>query len=242
MPEFIFPLKERKEVAEQTIAFWFDTSHSNFSFKAGQFVKVTLINPSITDAEGNARSFSIASSPNNKDAMLIVTRMGNTAFKNALQKMSIGDKVKVIGPMGVFTLHQDAQKPAVFLAGGIGVTPFRSIIEWATQEKLPNKIYLFYSNRTKAATAFLKDFEQWAKENKNFKFIPTLTGEKNPSWKYETEIFDEKLLRKHISEKELQKSIFYIAGPPGMVTGMEELLAKMKISKEQIKIEEFTGY
>ncbi|MBI2110580.1 FAD-dependent oxidoreductase [Candidatus Woesearchaeota archaeon] len=242
MPEFLFSLKERKEVAEQTMAFWFDTSHSNFSFKAGQFVKITLINPSITDAEGNARSFSIASSPNNKDAILITTRMGNTAFKSNLQKMSIGDKVKVIGPMGIFTLHQDVQKPAVFLAGGIGVTPFRSIVEWATQEKLPNKIYLFYSNRTKTATAFMKDFEQWAKENKNFKFIPTLTDEKDSSWRYETGIIDERLLRKHIPEKEFQKAIFYIAGPPGMVTGMEDLLTRIKIGKEQIKVEEFTGY
>lgn len=223
------------------MAFFFDTSGADFAFKAGQFAEFTLINPKETDAEGNKRLFSIASSPNHKDYIMVATRMRNTAFKNNLKSMPFGEKIRVRGPMGAFTLHSDASKPAVFLAGGIGITPFRSIVEFAAEQKLPHRIYLFYSNRNKAATAFLDDFEKWQQQNNNFKLIATLTDAQDYSWKYEDGRIDESMIKKYLGEM-LQNAIFYIAGPPGMVSGLMQLLSQMGIKEESIKAEEFAGY
>ena len=94
---------------------------------------------------------------------MVATRMRDTAFKRALRAIPIGTSVKVSAPMGSFTLHRDSSKPAVFLAGGIGITPIRSIIGWATEERLPHNLYLFYSNRTPEEAAFADRFENWTR-------------------------------------------------------------------------------
>jgi len=128
MPIYHFPLKKREEVAEDTMSFHFDTSGTDFKFKAGQNCDFTLEDPPYTDAEGTTRPFSLSSSPNLKDEIVITTRMRETAFKKSLKEMPLGAPVKVEGPMGSFTLHKDAMKPAVMLAGGIGITPILSMI------------------------------------------------------------------------------------------------------------------
>ena len=175
MTDQFFPLKGRKEVAEGTMAFWFDTSGSNFTFEAGQNADFTLIDPSKTDAEGNTRAFSFASSPRHRDSFMIATRMRKTAFKDNLRSIALGTKLKVEGPNGNMVLHEDSSRPAVLLAAGIGITPFRSMLEWATEQKLAHRFILFYSNRTRALTAFLDDLEAWSKRNPNIQLVPTIT-------------------------------------------------------------------
>jgi ferredoxin-NADP reductase len=144
-PGFICKLKDRKEVAEGTMAFWFQKP-PGWAFKAGQYLDMTLLDPSETDSEGNVRSFSIASTPH-EDTLMVATRMRDTAFKRELRMMPIGAAVKIEGPSGDLTLHNNVTRAAVFLAGGIGITPFRSIVHWAVREKLPHRVFLFYSNR-----------------------------------------------------------------------------------------------
>src|SRR5437870_13741879 len=90
MVEHLFPLKDRREVAEGTMAFWFDSSGSDFTFKPGQNADFILLNPSETDAEGNARTFSFCSSPNEKGTITVATRMRPTAFKKCLKVLQIG--------------------------------------------------------------------------------------------------------------------------------------------------------
>lgn len=238
--EYLFPLKDRREIAEGTMAFFFDTSGSDFTFTAGQNCDFTLIDPPMTDAEGNTRTFSIASSPNDKNYFIIATRMRNTAFKNSLKSVPLGTKVKVIGPMGDYTLHKNASRPAVFLIGGIGITPVRSMIKWATEQKLPHKLNLFYSNRSRAATAFLDDFEKWAKQNPNFKFIPTVTDESEPSWKYERGRINEEMIKKYV--KDIKNAVFYLSGPPEMVKAMRQLCVAAGADEDSIRTEEFSGY
>src|ERR1700720_2521382 len=166
---FICKLKDRKEVAEGTMAFRFEKP-SGWTFKAGQYLDMTLTDPSETDAEGNIRTFSIASGPH-EETLMVATRMRDTAFKRELERMPLGSAVKIEGPSGDLTLHNDAKRTAVFLAGGIGITPFRSMVFRAATEKLPHRIFLFYSNRRPEDAPFLDELEALEKENLNYKLI-----------------------------------------------------------------------
>ena len=145
-----------------------------FEFRAGQSIDLTLLNPQETDAEGNVRAFSIASAPFDPDLM-ITTRMRDTAFKRVLKTMPLGTQVKIEGPGGSFTLHKNSAKPAVFLAGGIGITPFFSILRQAAHDRLPHQLFLFYSNRRPEDAAFLDGLEEPV-------FPPEATGQRWSSW------------------------------------------------------------
>lgn len=117
-----------------------------WTFKAGQSIDMTLIDPPESDSEGNTRAFSIASAPQ-EDTLMVATRMRDTAFKRTLKGLPLGSTVKIEGPFGNLTLQNNAAKTAVLLAGGIGITPFRSIVFRAAREKLSHRIFLFFSNR-----------------------------------------------------------------------------------------------
>ena len=159
-------LMRREEVAEGTMAFHFEKP-SGFNFKAGQFADVTLTDPPETDAEGNTRTFSIASPPFENE-LVFTTRMRDTAFKRSLRKVPLATEVKIGSAAGSFTLHKNRAKPAVFLAGGIGITPFLSIVRQADHDRLPHKLYLFYSNRRPEDAAFLDTLQTLEKTNPNF--------------------------------------------------------------------------
>jgi ferredoxin-NADP reductase len=235
-----FALKDCREVAEGTTAFWFDTSGADFAFEAGQNADFTLVDPPKTDAEGNTRTFSFASSPDHRDSFMIATRMRPTAFKDSLRSLPPGTAVRVTGPNGNMLLHEDADRPAVFLAGGIGITPFRAMLEWATERRLSHRIDLFYSNRTPAATAFLQDLEGWASRNPNLRIFPTVTQSKDAGWRYETGRIDEAMLRRHVSD--LSRPIYYLAGPPSAVMGLRKLLLDQGVRRDAIRLESFSGY
>src|SRR5207244_6108918 len=135
MPIYKVKLKAREEICAETMAFHFEKPEG-FVYKAGQFADYTLINPPETDAEGNTRGFSLASAPYEGDLMS-ATRMRDTAFKRVLKTMEIGTEVSLDAPYGSFTLHNNSRIPAVFLTGGIGVTPVRSIVLQAAHDNLP---------------------------------------------------------------------------------------------------------
>ena len=240
MTEHFFPLEDRREVAEGTMAFWFDTSGSDFAFEAGQNADFTLIDPPKTDAEGNVRTFSFASSPHDRNSFMIATRMRPTAFKDSLRTIALGTKLKVEGPNGKMVLHEDPSKPAVLFAAGIGITPFRAMLEWATEKKLPHQFTLFYSNRTPALTAFLDDLEAWSKRNPNIQLVPTITDSTDPDWRYETGRVDEAMVARHVPD--LKRPVYYLAGPPGMVEALKKLLLDRGVSRDNVRFEEFTGY
>ena len=144
------------------------------SIEAGQSIDLTLLSPPETDAEGNTRTFTLASAPFDNDLM-ITTRMRDTAFKRVMGKASPGLEVKLEGPSGSFVLHRKAERPAVFLAGGIGITPFLSIVRQAVHNKTAHQLYPFYSNRRPEDAAFMEVLADAAKKNPNFHLIPTMT-------------------------------------------------------------------
>jgi len=240
LPDLMQRLKNRHEVAEGTMAFQFEKPHG-WTFKPGQFMDITLINPPLTDAEGNVRSFSIASAPY-ENLLMITTRMRDTAFKRVLKMMPLESQVKIEGPSGDLTLHDDASRPAVLLAGGIGITPFRSIVLQAARDKLTHRIYLFYSNRRPEDAPFLKELESLEYENPRFEFIATMTGmaKSRQPWSGETEMISQEMLAKYL--KGVEAAIYYIAGPPEMVKGLKATLTHSGINESDIRVEEFDGY
>ncbi len=233
-------LAKHEEVAEGTMAFHF-AKPADFQFRPGQSIDMTLLNPPETDAEGNTRAFSLASASFDPDLM-IATRMRDTAFKRVLRKAPVGLEVKVEGPSGSFVLHRRAEKPAVFLAGGIGITPFLSIIRQAAHDKAPHQIYLFYSNRRPEDAAFLDLLAEAAKQNPNFHLIATMTemDKSHREWKGETDFINKEMLAKHLPA--LQGPIYYLAGPPGMVAAMRRMLTEAGVDEDDIRTEEFSGY
>lgn len=227
-------------IAEGTMAFYFKKPE-NFTQIAGQYIDITLINPPETDAEGDTRTFSLITTPSNEH-IGIATRMRDTAFKRNLKGMTPGTEIEISGPMGSFTLHENSSKPAVFLSGGIGITPFHSIILDAADKQLQHKIYLFYSNRRPEDTAFYDDLLAAEKNNSNFKFIPTMTemSKSAKTWTGEEGYITKEMIERHVPD--LSNAIYYIAGPETMVYAMREMLTDSGVSRDDIKTEEFAGY
>jgi ferredoxin-NADP reductase len=239
-PAVTVPLRTREMIAEGTMAFHFDRP-AGFEFAAGQYMNVTLINPPETDAEGNTRSFSIASPPSDSD-LKIATRMRDTAFKRVYGTIALPAEVRIKGPYGAFTLHKDPARPAAFLVGGIGITPFFSISMQAARDHLPQQLFLFYSNRRPEDAAFLSPLLDLAGQNPNFHFVPTMTEmEKSKlDWKGERGFIDREMLKRHLPS--LRGPIYYSAGPPGMVAAMRQVLVGAGVSEDDIRTEEFSGY
>jgi ferredoxin-NADP reductase len=239
-PGFICKLTDRKEVAEGTMSFRFEKP-AGWAFKAGQYLDMTLLDPSETDSEGNVRSFSIASAPH-EETLMVATRMRDTAFKRVLRTMALGTPVKIEGPSGDLILQNDSVRAAVFLAGGIGITPFRSIVHWAAKEKLPNRIALFYSSRRPEDAPFLAELRSLERDNPKYKLIGSMTEmeKSHQPWNGETGLIDQGMLGRHL--KGAASTIYYIAGPPDMVKGLHEMLSKAGINEGDIRAEEFAGY
>jgi ferredoxin-NADP reductase len=174
---------------------------------------------------------------------MISTRIRDTPYKKRLASLEIGTEVQAWGPQGEFILHQDHSKPAVFLSGGIGVTPFRSMIKYATDKQLPVQIVMFDSNRNVKNILYKGEFDEWALKNKNLKIVYAVTDENPPGWTGEKGRINKEMITRHLNPEALHSAIFYVCGPPAMLKAMQQiLLSDLQIPKERIKIEEFTGY
>ena len=217
-------------------------------YKAGQYAAMDL--ETKEDEEGPVRSFTIASSPTEEEFILISTRIRETPFKKKLANLEIGTPIKITAPVGSFVLPEDDNsKGVVFLSGGIGVTPFRSMVKYATDKRMPIRIMMFDSNRNEENILYKKEFDECVKASANLKIIYTIAGEgqdESPTptktapdddWEGERGFIDKTMLTGYLSSEELDNSIFYVCGPLGMLKAMQTLLPK-----ERIKIEVFTGY
>ena len=233
-------LAYRQEIAEGTMAFHFEKP-PGWTFEAGQAIDITLLAPSETDAEGNTRTFTIASAPYEKSVM-VATRMRDTAFKRMLKVMPVGTAVQMEGPAGDLTLTRDAAHTAVFLCGGIGITPFRSIAFGAAKEHFPHRIFLFYSNRRPEDAAFLAELQALEKQNPNYRLIASMTGmeKSHRPWHGETGMINKEMLVRYL--KDASPPVYYIAGPPRMVKGLHTMIKESGFDERDIRTEEFSGY
>jgi len=237
MPIYKLKLINRHVVARGTVELIFEKPHS-FIFIPGQYGGFTLINPSETDAGGITRRFSLISTPDD-DFISITMRIQTSAYKRILNALPIGSEIKFAGPSGNFTRHEDTSIPAVFIAGGIGITPFYSMIQYATRHQSPQKVVLFYGNQTPRDTAYLQELTALQHQNPNFNFIPTMANADN-QWIGETGFITHSMIKKYITD--LYAPIYYICGSPVMVTTLQETLVEMGVSEDRIKIEDFPGY
>ena len=240
MAVFETELLERKEIAEGTLAFRF-AKPAGFQFKPGQSVRLTLIDPPETDDKGNARPFSIASAPAD-DHLLFATRMRDTAFKRVLKTMPPHATVQIRGPAGQFVLDEGGTRPCAFLADGIGITPFISMLRQTTADKSARKLYLFYGNRRPEDAAFLDELLQLEARNPNHRLTATMAEleKSRQPWAGETGLIGKDMLVRYLAD--LAAPAYYIAGPPAMVETMQEMLTGAGVKAEDIRTDEFYGY
>lgn len=233
-------LLRREAVAEGTMAFHF-TKPPAFRHEAGQSILVTLVEPPETDDKGNARTFTIASAPHEPELM-IATRMRDTAFKRVLKAAAPGTKVTIDGPSGEMVLLDDPARPAVFLAGGIGITPFLAMARHAAAARLAHRLFLFYSNRRPDDAAFLSELKALETANPNYRLIATMTepGKSAQPWSGETGYIGREMLERYLPD--LIAPIYYFAGPPAMTTAMHQVLEDCGLGEESMRYEEFYGY
>lgn len=233
-------LVRRELVAEETMAFYF-SKPSDYEYQPGQSLQMTLIDPPKTDNKGHTREFTIASAPHEAELM-VATRMRDSAFKDVLKDAPLGTAVRISEADGELILHRDTSRPAVLVAGGIGITPFLSIVRHAARESLQHSIYLFYSNWRPELAAFLPELEDLQQSSAGYRLIATMTEpeESAQPWSGETGMIGPELLQRHLTD--LTSPIFYLAGPPTMTLAMLEMLQDLGVDDAAIKSTEFDGY
>lgn len=233
-------LLARRQVAEETLAFEFEKP-AGFRFAAGQALEVRLIEPKETDAEGDGRSFSIASAPS-AERLEIATRMRDTAFKRSLKTMPLDSPVELDGPFGSLTLHKAAAKPAVFVAGGIGITPFMSMLRQAAVERATRSFFLLTSNRRPEDAPFHAELERLAGELSRCRFVAVMTQADRSTrpWSGPRGKITPGLIAETVPD--LKSAVCYAAGPPAMVAAMRLALIKAGADEDSIRTEDFAGY
>lgn len=233
-------LLSKEAVAANTMSFRFEKPEG-FEYTAGQFADYTLVDPAETDAEGDIRGFSLSSAPY-EPFLEATTRMRDTAYKRVLRDAPIGTEVLLDAPWGSFTLHHKVERPAVFVTGGIGITPVRSIVLQSVHDNTGHTITVFDSNRTPEEAAFLDEFTRVAAENENITFVPTMSGLESSvaEWSGETGHIDSAMLSRHLDD--LTAPIYYLCGPGAMVKSMRTVLEGAGVDGDDIRTEEFTGY
>ncbi len=216
--------------SSDVISFYFKPQ-SPITWEAGQFMYFTLSH-SNPDDRGISRYFTISSAPFEENIM-ITTRFvseGSSSFKNALLSLEIGQDISALPPKGEFVIG-DLSKSYVLIAGGIGITPFRSILlDLNYRKKLQSiEIYLLYSNRNNEIV-FKGEFDNLAKENLNFKLRYIISPE----------ICNADLIRSTITD--YTEKIYYISGPVNMVKAIEDILTSIGLTEDKVKQDYFPGY
>lgn len=230
-------IKSKEMVAKDTLQVKLSVDPS-ITFTPGQYLFISLINPPLPDDRNNRRHFSIVNSPNEKQTLTFTTRLRDSGFKKNLQQLPEGTEVK-LGPLGEsFALPESKSRPLVFIAGGIGTTPFISMLRYISEEKLPFKITLIYSNRNKQSTAYFDELISLEQTLPDFKLIFTMTGD--PDWKGEKRRVDKQLIKEHTAS--LKNPVYFVVGPPQMAEAVMGILRQMGVDEEDIKAERFTGY
>jgi ferredoxin-NADP reductase len=232
-------IKEKWEVAKGTLLVSFDLLGEEVDFSPGQYFFVTLPDIGYQDDRGLRGHITVVTSPNEKGVLGFATRMRDSAFKRSLGELPVGAEVDVESPKGNFVLPENTSRPLVFVAGGIGITVFRSMLRYIREERLPYRVTLIYSNRDRESTAFLDELREFEQALPDFRLILTMT--QDPGWKGETRKVDGKFVKDHLDE-DLNRYTFLVAGPPAMAEGMQQALEEAGVQDENVIAERYSGY
>jgi ferredoxin-NADP reductase len=232
-------IKEKRDVAKGTLMVVFDLLGEEVDFQPGQYFWVTLLDPPYDDEKGPKRHISVVTSPTERGVLGLATRIRDSAFKRSLVELPEGAEVEVEQPKGSFVLPEETDRLYVFIAGGIGITVFRSMLRYIADKGLPHRVTLVYSNRDRESTAFYDELRELEAANPNLEVVFTMT--EDPGWEGETRRIDADMLRDHLGE-ELDSYTYLVAGPPAMVDGVAEALQGAGIPEEQVRPARFRGY
>jgi len=223
----LLTLLEKKQETKDVFSFIFEPNEP-FTWRPGQYLFYTLPNDN-PDNRGVTRYFTISSAPF-EGFVAITTRISkeSSTFKKSLIDMNIGDTIEASGPDGDFVVD-DAGRNLVFIAGGIGITPFRSILLQLNHERKPINVQLLYANRDKD-TVFKDRLESLVEKNPNFKINYFISPHR----------IDEKALSTLNSQ--LSTLNFYISGPSPFVRSIRDLLKEQGALSKNIKLDFFPGY
>ncbi|MEO5635300.1 MAG: FAD-binding oxidoreductase [Candidatus Paceibacterota bacterium] len=237
----VLRLKKKVQIANSTYDFVFNADEK-LNFYPGQYLEWTLGHRN-SDSRGNRRYFTVASSPTEEQEIRIGVKFypNGSSFKENLLNMEEGDTIIASQLAGEFILPKEKQKKLVFLAGGIGITPFRSMIKSMLDKKEKRDAILLYSNLTKQDIAY-GDIIKQAENEIGLKTIYTLTGNILPqeNWKGGVGFINEKMIKEKVPDY-LDRH-YYISGTHGMVVAFEKLLYDIGVPKRQIKIDFFPGF
>ncbi len=220
-------LLKKEQLTGDTYSFYF-TRPSTFEFIPGQYIKM-ILNIENPDERGTSRFFSIASSPTEKEHLMITTKIIQSAFKKTLGSLSIGAEVQMRGPHGIFVLDEQDKRKKVYLVGGIGITPARSMLVYLRDKNLTTPFTLIASFSNRDEIIFQEELNMLSNDYRKIIYIATS----------EQGRLDEKKIKGNVSDL---NSLFYISGPAGFVEAMEKLVKGMGIREENVKAEDFPGY
>jgi NAD(P)H-flavin reductase len=232
-------IEEKREVAKGTLLVIFDLLGEEFDYRPGQYFWVELLDPPYQDEKGPRRHISAVTSPTERGVIGLCTRIRDSAFKRSLAELPLGAEVEVEPPKGKFVLPEDVSRPLVFVAGGIGITPFRSMLRYIQDEGLPHRVTLIYSNRDRKSAAFLDELEEIERSNPNVRLIVTMTND--DGWTGERRRVDASFFEEYLGG-ELSDARYMVAGPPAMAKAATEELQKAGVDEQLISTDSFTGY
>ena len=232
-------LKERRSEATEVISFVFDLGGQPFQHQPGQYVFCELDALDFPDERGNRRHFTISSSPTEKGVVMFTTRIRGSGFKETLRNAPLGYEINLGTPLGHFVLPEGETRRHVFIAGGIGITPYRSMLRYTVDTKKPIDAVLFYFSHSSADIVFRQELEEIARQMATFSLVHVLSDPER-GWKGEKGRLNEALLRKWVPN--LDQRLFWVSGPPPMVTAYKEFIGQAGVKDEAIRIDSFTGY
>ena len=232
-------IKEKRDVAKGTLLVTLDLLGEELEFTPGQYFHVTLPDLGDDDEKGLRRHITVVTSPNEKGVLGFATRMRDSAFKRTLRELPVGSEVEVEPPKGQFGLPEDPSRPLVFVAGGIGITVFHSMLRYIHEEQLAYDVTLIYSNRDRASTAFLEELRELEQALPGFRLVLTMT--QDPDWEEETRKVDAEFVKDYLGE-DLDRYTFLVAGPPAMAEGVQGALQEAGVRNENVSAERYSGY
>jgi len=232
-------LMERRTEVTEVISFVFDLGGQLFEYQPGQYIFYELDALDFPDERGNRRHFTISSSPTEKGILMFTTRMRGSGFKETLRHAPLGYEINIGTPLGHFVMPEGETRRHVFIAGGIGITPYRSMLRYTVDTKKPINVVLLYFSHSSADIVFGQELEEIARQMATFSLVHVLS-DPEPGWKGEKGRLNEALVRKWVPD--LEQRLFWISGPPPMVTAYKELVKQTGVGDEAIRTDSFAGY